>query len=211
MGLGTASPATDLHISKSDGSDNVNISLENTGDGSEWQLVNRGVDGEFAINDNGTPGAEFIFTGPTGQVNGNTSLSFQNPTAGANWQLVTRGVDGEFALNDNRVAGAEFIFRGPGSGNPGLTMSGTLTTGGPTCGGGCDAVFDADYDLPTIEEHARQMYANKHLPEIGPTIPNAPVNLSEQYGRMLNELEKAHIYIAQQEVRLARLEKLLAE
>jgi len=72
-----------------------------------------------------------------------------------------------------------------------------VTTGGPTCGGGCDAVFDADYDLPTIEEHAEAMFANKHLPEIGPTIPLAPINLSEQYGRMLNELEKAHIYIAQ--------------
>jgi len=83
-----------------------------------------------------------------------------------------------------------------------VTVTGTVTTGGPTCGGGCDAVFDADYDLPSIEEHAREMYANKHLPEIGPTIPLAPINLSEQYGKMLNELEKAHIYIAQQEVRM---------
>jgi len=97
-------------------------------------------------------------------------------------------------------------------------------------------VFDADYDLPTIEEHAREMFAKKHLPEIGPTIPLAPINLSEQYGKMLNELEKAHIYIAelneekqamqvqineekqalvlenqQQNARLERLEALLAD
>ncbi len=97
-----------------------------------------------------------------------------------------------------------------------VDVTGTLTTGGPTCGGGCDAVFDADYDLPSIEEHAAQMYAKSYLPEIGPTVPHAPVNLSEQYGKVINELEKAHIYIAQinkekqeMKMRLAALEKLV--
>ncbi len=88
-----------------------------------------------------------------------------------------------------------------------VDVTGTLTTGGPTCGGGCDAVFGADYDLPSIEEHAAQMFANKHLPAVGPTIPLAPVNVSERMGTMLNELEKAHIYIAQQEARLNRHEQ----
>jgi len=78
-----------------------------------------------------------------------------------------------------------------------LDVTGILTTGGPTCGGGCDAVFNDDYDLPTIEEHAREMFANKHLPAVGPTVPLAPLNVSETIGNMLNELEKAHIYIAQ--------------
>jgi hypothetical protein len=82
-----------------------------------------------------------------------------------------------------------------GSGN--LTIAGTLTTGGPSCSTGCDAVFDADYRLPSIEEHAEAMWAKKHLPNVGPTLPNQPVNISEQYGRMLNELETAHIYIEQ--------------
>ena len=86
-----------------------------------------------------------------------------------------------------------------------VDVTGTLTTGGPTCGGGCDAVFGADYDLPSIEEHAAQMYANSYLPEIGPTVPKAAINVSERMGTMLNELEKAHIYIAQQESRLVKL------
>ncbi len=81
--------------------------------------------------------------------------------------------------------------------NGNMIITGTLTTGGPTCGGGCDKVFEADYDLPSIEEHSSLMWKNKHLPAIGPTEPSKPVNLSEQYGNMLNELEKAHIYIAQ--------------
>ncbi len=88
-----------------------------------------------------------------------------------------------------------------------VDVTGTLTTGGPTFGGGCDAVFGADYDLPSIEEHAKAMYANSYLPEIGPTAPNAAINVSERMGTMLNELEKAHIYIAQQEARLNRHEQ----
>ncbi len=82
-----------------------------------------------------------------------------------------------------------------------VDVTGTLTTGGPTCGGGCDAVFGADYDLPTIEEHAAEMYANSYLPQVGPTVPHAPMNISEKVGTMLNELEKAHIYIAQIQAR----------
>jgi hypothetical protein len=58
-------------------------------------------------------------------------------------------------------------------------------------------VFGADYDLPSIEEHAAAMFANSYLPQVGPTVPHAPMNVSEKVGDMLNELEKAHIYIAQ--------------
>ena len=92
-----------------------------------------------------------------------------------------------------------------------LVASGTLTTGGPTCGGGCDAVFDANYDLPSIQDHAKQMFADKHLPAIGPTKPHAPVNLSEQYGNLLNELEKAHIYIAKLDTDKQSLQQETAE
>ncbi len=95
-----------------------------------------------------------------------------------------------------------------------VDVTGTLTTGGPTCGGGCDAVFGADYDLPSIEEHATQMFANSYLPEVGPTVPHAPMNISETVGTMLNELEKAHIYIADLDKRnkaLAQEKQVLAD
>lgn len=105
-----------------------------------------------------------------------------------------------------------------------LNIKGSVITGGVTCGGGCDRVFDADYDLPSIEEHAAEMWDKKHLPNVGPTIENQPINLSDKTGRMLNELEKAHIYIAhlnteknamRSEIedlksRLSELEKLLS-
>ena len=49
------------------------------------------------------------------------------------------------------------------------------------------------------------MCKNKHLPAIGPTEPLKPVNLSDQFGNMLNELETAHIYIAQQHQSIVQL------
>ena len=90
-----------------------------------------------------------------------------------------------------------------------LTIRGSITTGGPTCAGGCDRVFAEDYDLPSIGEHASLMLQKGHLPAVGPTEPLKPVNLSEQMGNMLNELEKAHIYIAQLHERIEQLEAVI--
>ncbi len=135
-------------------------------------------------------------------------LNFKNLTdGGVPFKLGPNSVNG--LLSVGTMANDLVEVRGDLEVEGDVDVTGTLTTGGPTCGGGCDAVFGPNYDLPSIEEHAKAMYANSYLPEIGPTVPHAPVNLSEQYGRVINELEKAHIYIAQQEVRLARLEKLL--
>lgn len=91
-----------------------------------------------------------------------------------------------------------------------LTIRGELVTGGGTCGGGCDLVFTPAYELPSIESHAEQMWQNGFLPNVGPTIEGEPINLSDKTGRMLNELEKAHIYIEQLHKRLERLEQAMA-
>ncbi len=115
------------------------------------------------------------------------------------------------ALNDSSDGGNTWSIAGSGKfrigrfGNPvdftldtdgNVTVRGTLTTGGTMCGNGCDRVFDPNYDLPSIEQHAKEMFAKRHLPNIGPTIEGEAINVTEKLGRMLNELEKAHIYIA---------------
>lgn len=41
------------------------------------------------------------------------------------------------------------------------------------------------------------MFANRHLPNVGPTDENGAFNVTKKVGGMLNELEKAHIYIEQ--------------
>ncbi|MEZ5716310.1 MAG: hypothetical protein R3D85_14825 [Paracoccaceae bacterium] len=96
-------------------------------------------------------------------------------------------------------------------------LAGSLTTGGTTCGSGCDAVFAPDYPLPSIADHAARMQALGYLPNVGPTPEGAPLNVTDKLGRMLNELEHAHLYIAQlsrenaeQKALNARLEARLA-
>ncbi len=84
-----------------------------------------------------------------------------------------------------------------------------------------DYVFEADYELESIDEHSEFMWENKHLKG----IPHAQVDES---GReivevgshrkgIVEELEKAHIYIEQLhrknkdlEARLAKLEAMIA-
>jgi len=58
-------------------------------------------------------------------------------------------------------------------------------------------VFGADYELPSIEDHNTAMWDNGYLPNVGPTLDGAPLDVADKMGRMLNELEHAHIYIGQ--------------
>ena len=98
-----------------------------------------------------------------------------------------------------------------------MVLSGALTTAGPTCAAGCDAVFEPDYDRLSIAEHASEMWAKGYLPAVGPTMPGAPLDVAEKLGAVLNELEHAHIYIEQvhedlvdQRARIDRQDRLIS-
>ena len=142
--------------------------------------------------------------------NGGNRFDFINTHVhGGTWQFInTSGVGGADLVIRELTRNVQEEFRLTESGN--LTISGQIYTGGSTCGGGCDRVFSADFALPSIEEHAAQMWGNGYLPAVGPTEEGAPINLSEKTGRMLNELEKAHIYIEQLQKRVVALEQRLA-
>ena len=65
---------------------------------------------------------------------------------------------------------------------------------------GPDYVFDPNFKLASIEENAAFMWKNRHLPAIGPARTSEDgkggvINVSAQVNGMLEELEKAHIYI----------------
>lgn len=90
-----------------------------------------------------------------------------------------------------------------------LTIGGEIFTRG-TCRFGCDRVFEDDYDLESIEEHAELMWANSHLPGVGPTPESGQVNLSQKTLGILNELEKAHIYIDQLHQTLQEVQAAMA-
>ncbi len=67
VGIGTSGPEEKLHVVGTGSGANTDIRIEavnSNGTGSGvWEFAVRGVDGEFAINDEGTAGAEFIFRG----------------------------------------------------------------------------------------------------------------------------------------------------
>jgi hypothetical protein len=135
--------------------------------------------------------------------NGNPEFRMTNSGNGNSW-LFSSGL--RFVVKNNA---GDWVSRVDVDGN--MEITGTLTTAGGTCGGGCDLVFDQETNIATIEEHASEMWANSYLPAVGPTVENAPFNITEKTGGMLNELEKAHIYIEQLHIRLAALEAEQAE
>jgi len=143
----------------------------------------------------------------------NGPVNTQHETGNVVWRQQFQ--DNAYALTRDGTGGNEMTIIA-GSGN--MTIRGSLFTGGPSCGAGCDAVFEPDFDLESIEEHAAAMWSAGFLPAIGSTLPNEPINMTEKMGGVLNELEKAHIYIeqlhqelAQQKEQLQRIEALLQE
>ena len=161
--------------------------------------------------------------------NGRPEIVMANTATNGEWSF---GAGTDFFLKVGTVgstSGAKTkVFTVKGNGD--AIVAGTLTTGGTTCGGGCDRVFTEQAIIPG-PDYAASMWAQGHLPHVGPTREGAPINVSEKLGGMLNALEHAHVFIdelrhenaqlkmdkaaqdsqfAAQEARIARLEAQLA-
>jgi hypothetical protein len=76
-----------------------------------------------------------------------------------------------------------------------------------------DYLFERDYELESIQEHARLMWQQKHLPAVGPGRYSADgtpfMELGARSQGMLEELEKAHIYIEQLHLEIEQLKEKL--
>jgi hypothetical protein len=236
VGIGVANPVVELHVK--DG-DSPTLRLEQDGSsGFTPQTYDIAAnESNFFIRDvtNGSrlffraqPGApaDSMFIANDGDIGFGTNaptddlhirdagparLALENSSATENPGIVG-GTHQKWTINSNgtfRITGGsdatEFLMDSEGN----LTILGSITTTGGTCGSGCDAVFESNHELPSIEEHAKLMWEKKHLPNVGPTIENQPINMSDKIGRMLNELETAHIYIEDLHSRIAKLEKAL--
>ena len=143
--------------------------------------------------------------------NGGSYFTLENTDTHDSWYVVHEdNAPGRFLISSTVSSGPKFALTSSGS----VTIPGSITTGGPSCSGGCDEVFSPDAQIESIDEHAAAMWNRGHLPAIGPTIPHAPLNVSEKIGGVLNELEKAHIYIEQLHEQSrdkdSRIEKLTA-
>ncbi|WP_425099092.1 hypothetical protein [Tropicibacter sp. S64] len=172
VGLGTFFPDSQLHVQRTDG--NARIKVENT------TASPTGVREMFNMTNKG--GSYFTLA---------------NTQSGTTWYFThEQAAPNRFIITDGVADGPEMTLTAEGN----LTIQGQLFTAG-SCAAGCDRVFDADYPLPTIAEQAAQIRALKHLPSVGPTPEDGPFNLTAMTGGMLNELEKAHLYIAELEER----------
>jgi hypothetical protein len=151
------------------------------------------------VEETGAIGAQELFQMKS---NGGSYFTMSNTASGRDWFFThENNLRGRFIITSSTNP-SEGLFLDP---DGDMSIGGTLTTGGGTCGGGCDAVFSDGYALPSIREHAEAMWSLGHLPNVGPTPENAPINVSDKLGRMLNELEHAHIYIAQQDDKISAL------
>jgi hypothetical protein len=115
------------------------------------------------------------------------------------------------------------------SGNVGIGTTnpqGTLDVNGPIYQRGgvlhADYVFEPDYQLESINEHSEFMWQNKHLAAIPKVKKDETgreiIEVGAHRKGIVEELEKAHIYIEQLhkqnkalEKRVAALEKMLAQ
>ncbi len=181
IGMGTQSPTAPLHIQGSDGQTQALIE-ETSGTSAERQMINV-------------------------KNNGGAQIQFEDSSTGTQWQFGSRSNNNDFEVTKAGSGGVELLIDAT---TFDMTIRGAMFTGGTDCGSGCDAVFESGYQLPSIEEHASQMWSLGYLPNVGPTIEGDPINLTDKTGRMLNELEKAHIYIEQLHSRLERLEAQIA-
>ncbi|WP_136440864.1 hypothetical protein [Pacificoceanicola onchidii] len=151
------------------------------------------------VRDTGSSGAQEMFAMVN---NGGSYFTLDNTDAGTTWYFVhENAAPNRFIISDAVADGPEMSLTADGD----LTIPGQLFTAG-SCAAGCDRVFDEDYPLPTIPEQAAMMRERKHLPNVGPTPEDGPFNITKMTGGMLNELEKAHLYIGQLHDQNAALE-----
>jgi hypothetical protein len=69
-----------------------------------------------------------------------------------------------------------------------------------------DYVFEKNYKLESIEEHGDFMYKNKHLPAVMSNKEYLSVFKDKRIEQILEELEKAHIYIYMLNEKIKKLE-----
>jgi hypothetical protein len=150
----------------------------------------------------------------------NPEINFKNTgdVSTSIWSIYKNGSTGDlhFYQNGNKLTLQK------NTGNVGIgttTPQGKLDVNGAIYQRGgvlhADYVFEEDYQLESIEEHAEFMWENKHLP----AIPKATVDengvevveVGSHRKGIVEELEKAHIYISQLEQEIKQQNSVIEE
>lgn len=201
LGIGISNPVTILDVQFSDG----NITTVSNG----LTITNKaGAIGNFvgmrlSTSGFGSHSKQFIGAIRTSMF-GVGDIVFLNRNV-SNSSTVTMA-DERMRITNNGDVGI-----GTTSPNGKLDVNGTIFQRGGVLH--ADYVFEDDYKLESIQEHSDFMWAEKHLP----AIPKAQIDengmeiveIGSHRKGIVEELEKAHIYIAQLEERLSRIEQLI--
>jgi hypothetical protein len=191
VGVGIATPTEKLHVLESTNG-NTFITAENSGGGSASAGVLRARSNTAVVNF---------------QAHGSgRTISRFGRTLGGWAEFLQVGGNG---LAIGTLGGTPLILGTNSTNVLEITPAGNVLFKGSQVHP--DYVFEPDYELESIEDHAAYMWENKHLPAVGAgeytEDGRAAFDLGQSRAGMLEELEKAHIYIDQINDRLTQEEQ----
>jgi len=184
VGIGVEDPLFKLHILRNDGGGaGFRVSTTGATANFNWFFQQNAVTGAFLVTPfEGGSAPLQIFPGAAGTIAST---------------LVIRG--GKVGIGTQNPAGK-------------LDVNGSIVQRGGVLH--ADYVFESDYQLESIEDHAAYMWGNKHLPAVGKATydeEGTPVmEIGARSQGMLEELEKAHIYIEELNQKINQLSEAVA-
>jgi hypothetical protein len=144
------------------------------------------------VSDGNALGSIYFADGTGGADQYRGFVQYRHGTLGERLRLGANGAE-IMSLGNDRV--------GIGTSNP----QGKLDVNGSIYQRGielfADFVFEEDYELESIDEHSQFMWEQKHLPAIPKTVTDESgqeiIEIGAHQRGIVEELEKAHIYIGQ--------------
>jgi hypothetical protein len=138
------------------------------------------------------------------------------------WRQFLTGGDIQFASMNDALTVKNNVLALTNSGNVGIgtiAPAGKLDVNGSIFQRGgvlfADYVFEPPYTLESIEDHAAFMWNNKHLPAVGARKVDEQgrevVEIGARMRGLLEELEKAHVYISTLNLKVTERDELLTK
>jgi hypothetical protein len=186
IGMGTQSPAANLHMKSNAGA----------------ALTDEGL---LYVEKTGSAGA--VHTMAAFSNDGDTEINIINTNAAAlteRWKLATQ--NGDFRIITPTTPGAEFSLSNTGS----LTILGDFVSGATTLNVP-DYVFAEDYELMPLAQVEAFILSESHLPKIPSAleIKEKGINMSHMQMALLEKVEELTLYTLEQEKRIQAMEALL--